>query len=150
MRDEHREDYDPGRGGWGAQAQAQRRKEVEERYADTTGIVAGGGGEWKQGEIPIQTLKRGRSPDDDGEQERVSLPLFHPTLLLTLLHRQHVLAWMWRIVCEVFSCRPVFKVSDCSLIGRQEQGQEVGQMITVVTKVLIVCPVAQLVRACDC
>ena len=77
VRDEHREDYDPGRGGWGAQAQrleAERRREVEERYADTTGIVAGGGGDWRQGETaPQQNLKRGRSPDDDGEQERVSL-----------------------------------------------------------------------------
>ena len=83
VRDEHREDYDPGRGGWGAQAQrmeAERRKEVEERYADTTGIVAGGGGEWRQGEVPTQSLKRGRSPDDDGEQERVSMQL--PSLYL--------------------------------------------------------------------
>lgn len=79
VRDEHREDYDPGRGGWGAQAQkleADRRREVEERYADTTGIVAGGGGDWRQGEIPPQqNLKRGRSPEDDGEQERVSTQL---------------------------------------------------------------------------
>jgi len=76
VRDEHREDYDPGRGGWGAQAQrleAERRREVEERYADTTGVVAGGGGDWKQAVVaPQQSLKRGRSPDDDGEQERAA------------------------------------------------------------------------------
>jgi len=75
VRDEHREDYDPGRGGWGAQAQkseAERRREVEERYADTTGIVAGGGGDWRQGEVPNQSLKRGRSPEDDGERERAA------------------------------------------------------------------------------
>ncbi|KAF9651509.1 RNA-binding domain-containing protein [Thelephora ganbajun] len=76
VRDEHREDYDPGRGGWGAQAQrmeAERRREVEERYADTTGIVAGGGGDWKQVETaPQHNLKRGRSPDDDGERERAA------------------------------------------------------------------------------
>ena len=33
VRDEHRTDYDPGRGGWGAQAQRleiERRREVEE------------------------------------------------------------------------------------------------------------------------
>ncbi|KAJ3524841.1 hypothetical protein NM688_g8493 [Phlebia brevispora] len=72
VRDEHRADYDPGRGGWGAQAQRleiERRREVEERYQDTQdgpGAVAGGGGEWKQvGNANEQTLKRGRSPDDD-------------------------------------------------------------------------------------
>lgn len=76
VRDEHREDYDPGRGGWGAQAQAERKLAAEQKYIDTTGIVAGGGGDWKQGEIPPQQgLKRGRSPDDDGEQERVSSQL---------------------------------------------------------------------------
>jgi nuclear cap-binding protein subunit 2 len=94
VRDEHREDYDPGRGGWGAQAQkteAERRKEVEERYADTTGIVAGGGGDWRQGEIaPQQNLKRGRSPDDDGEEERVSLGLSQLNSWLTFLYRLHV------------------------------------------------------------
>ena len=78
MRDEHRDDYDPGRGGWGAQAQRlemeRRREEVEERYADTTGIVAGGGGDWKDGEKAAEnTLKRGRSPDDEGESGRVCL-----------------------------------------------------------------------------
>ena len=94
VRDEHREDYDPGRGGWGAQAQkteAERRKEVEERYADTTGIVAGGGGDWRQGEVaPQQNLKRGRSPDDDGEEERVSLEPSQLNSWLTFLHRLHV------------------------------------------------------------
>ena len=104
VRDEHREDYDPGRGGWGAQAQrteAERRKEVEERYADTTGIVAGGGGDWKQAEVAVQSLKRGRSPDDDGEQERVGLQLPSSILQLTLLCRLHVLALIWRIACEI-------------------------------------------------
>jgi nuclear cap-binding protein subunit 2 len=75
VRDEHRQDYDPGRGGWGAQAQRmeiERRKEVEERYADAQegpGAVAGGGGDWKDAEGPAPAeghLKRGRSPDDDG------------------------------------------------------------------------------------
>ena len=105
VRDEHREDYDPGRGGWGAQAQkteAERRREVEERYADTTGIVAGGGGDWRQGEVaPQQNLKRGRSPDDDGEQERVSFQSSKLNPQLTLLCRLHVLVWTWRrTVCD--------------------------------------------------
>ena len=78
VRDEHRQDYDPGRGGWGAQVQRQeidRRKEAEERYADAQdgpGAVAGGGEDWKDNSIaePEKTLKRERSPDDDdGDRE---------------------------------------------------------------------------------
>ena len=75
MRDEHRQDYDPGRGGWGAQAQRaeiERRREVEERYndaQDVPGAVAGGGGDYK--EMGLEpTLKRGRSPDDEGDSGR--------------------------------------------------------------------------------
>lgn len=79
VRDEHRTDYDPGRGGWGAQAQRleiERRREVEERYADAQegpGAVAGGGEDWKQPEgVPEKPdLKRGRSPDDEDESERM-------------------------------------------------------------------------------
>lgn len=78
VRDEHRQDYDPGRGGWGAQAQRleiERRREVEERYADAQdgpGAVAGGGGDWKDqssGQAEGR-LKRGRSPDDEGDDMR--------------------------------------------------------------------------------
>jgi nuclear cap-binding protein subunit 2 len=77
VRDEHRQDYDPGRGGWGAQAQrleAERRKEVEERYADAQegpGAVAGGGGDWKETEMAVSSRKRGRSPDDEGDNVRM-------------------------------------------------------------------------------
>ncbi|KAG0705951.1 hypothetical protein DFH29DRAFT_799243 [Suillus ampliporus] len=74
VRDEHRQDYDPGRGGWGAQAQAERRREVEERYADAQegpGAVAGGGGDWKETETVVISRKRGRSPDDEGDNVRV-------------------------------------------------------------------------------
>ena len=79
VRDEHRQDYDPGRGGWGAQAQRmeiERRREVEERYADAQdgpGAVAGGGGDWKEAENAgtENKLKRGRSPDDDGDNLRL-------------------------------------------------------------------------------
>ncbi|KIJ16888.1 hypothetical protein PAXINDRAFT_74697 [Paxillus involutus ATCC 200175] len=74
VRDEHRQDYDPGRGGWGAQAQVDRRREVEERYADAQdgpGAVASGGGEWKEVETR-STLKRGRSPEDDGDNARLA------------------------------------------------------------------------------
>jgi nuclear cap-binding protein subunit 2 len=77
VRDEHRQDYDPGRGGWGAQAQKleiERRREVEERYADAQdgpGAVAGGGGEWKEAEsAPVEAKKRARSPDDEGDNAR--------------------------------------------------------------------------------
>jgi nuclear cap-binding protein subunit 2 len=80
VRDEHRQDYDPGRGGWGAQAQRleiERRREVEERYADAQegpGAVAGGGGDWKEANgagSGENNLKRGRSPDDDEGYERM-------------------------------------------------------------------------------
>ena len=79
VRDEHRQDYDPGRGGWGAQAQRleiERRRQVEERYADAEqiGPMAIGGGEWKHALAPSTevTLKRERSPDDedDGSRQR--------------------------------------------------------------------------------
>jgi len=78
VRDEHRQDYDPGRGGWGAQAQraeAERRREVEERYADAQegpGAVAGGGGDWKEAETVETSRKRGRSPEDEGENLRLA------------------------------------------------------------------------------
>lgn len=79
VRDEHRQDYDPGRGGWGAQAQRieiERRREVEERYADAQdgpGAVAGGGGDWKQEDNANvgKTLKRGRSPEEDEDDDRM-------------------------------------------------------------------------------
>lgn len=79
VRDEHRQDYDPGRGGWGAQAQRleiERRREVEERYADAQdgpGAVAGGGEDWKDqgGSQTENRLKRGRSEDDEDEQGRM-------------------------------------------------------------------------------
>lgn len=79
VRDEHRADYDPGRGGWGAQAQRleiERRREVEERYADAQegpGAATTGGGDWKESAAPAQeqTLKRGRSPDEEADSERV-------------------------------------------------------------------------------
>ncbi|KAI0331127.1 RNA-binding domain-containing protein [Cubamyces sp. BRFM 1775] len=77
VRDEHRQDYDPGRGGWGAQAQRiemERRREVEERYhdaQDVPGAVAGGGGDWKAEHVQeSSTLKRGRSPEDEGGSGR--------------------------------------------------------------------------------
>jgi len=69
----------PGRGGWGAQAQRleiERRKEVEERYADAQegpGAVAGGGGDWKEAEGGGESrgIKRDRSPDDEGDNIRL-------------------------------------------------------------------------------
>jgi nuclear cap-binding protein subunit 2 len=52
---------------------------VEERYADAhdgPGAVAGGGGDWKQednagGGAADKGLKRGRSPDDEGDARTV-------------------------------------------------------------------------------
>ncbi|KAN0077044.1 hypothetical protein V8E55_010899 [Tylopilus felleus] len=73
VRDEHRQDYDPGRGGWGAQAQSERRREVEERYLDVQdgpGAVPSGG-EWKDPETR-PTFKRGRSPEDEGDNTRLA------------------------------------------------------------------------------
>lgn len=90
VRDEHRQDYDAGRGGWGAQAQRlemERRREVEERYADAQdgpGAVAVGGGDWKEGAGPEQTLKRGRSPDDEGDPIK-AVSLFYDHTLLGIL-----------------------------------------------------------------
>ncbi|EIN07427.1 RNA-binding domain-containing protein [Punctularia strigosozonata HHB-11173 SS5] len=78
VRDEHRQDYDPGRGGWGAQAQRaeiERRREVEERYADVgTDPMARGGGDWAQANVVVQqekpSLKRERDDDDAEGDER--------------------------------------------------------------------------------
>lgn len=91
MRDEHRADYDPGRGGWGAQAQRleiERRREVEERYADAQegpGAVAGGGGDWRESEATAETtLKRARSPEDEGDSGRT-------VSLFNLSHLTHAL-----------------------------------------------------------
>lgn len=49
VRDEHRQDYDAGRGGWGAVAQrAERaRRELYSDAMDGPGAVAGGGGYWE-------------------------------------------------------------------------------------------------------
>ncbi|KAF5391404.1 hypothetical protein D9757_001972 [Collybiopsis confluens] len=92
VRDEHRQDYDPGRGGWGAQAQRleieRRRREVEERYVDAQdgpGAVASGGGEWKEVESSEGKLKRARSPEDEGENER-TVRLFFPFTPAYLTH----------------------------------------------------------------
>ncbi|KAN0123928.1 hypothetical protein V8E52_002418 [Russula decolorans] len=78
VRDEHRQDYDPGRGGWGAQAQRleiERRRQVEERYADAehSGPMAIGGEEWKHALAPSTeaTHKRARSPDDEDDGSRL-------------------------------------------------------------------------------
>lgn len=74
VRDEHRQDYDPGRGGWGAQAQNERKRLAEERYADVEqgAPVAIGGGEWKQAlaSSTESPHKRARSPDDEDEGSR--------------------------------------------------------------------------------
>ena len=88
VRDEHRTDFDAGRGGWGAQAQRaeaerRRREEVEERYKDVMGggSVAGGGEEWKAAAAgsTIQqesTLKRARSPEVDDTFKMVRVLLY--------------------------------------------------------------------------
>lgn len=75
VRDEHRQDYDAGRGGWGAQAaraEADRRRDVEERYADAgTQPVAVGGGDWKAQNAPVTettSRKRERSPEDSVDE----------------------------------------------------------------------------------
>ncbi|KAF8602677.1 RNA-binding domain-containing protein [Ceratobasidium sp. AG-I] len=64
VRDELRQDYDAGRGGWGAQAQRERREEVV--YEQQTG-AAGGGGDWKQ--VNENPLKRQREEEDDIEPQ---------------------------------------------------------------------------------
>ena len=92
VRDEHRQDYDPGRGGWGAQAQLERRREVEETYLDVPdgpGAVASGGGEWKETEVR-QTLKRARSPDDEGDNARLVRAILLPLRALTYYLRLNV------------------------------------------------------------
>lgn len=111
VRDEHRQDYDAGRGGWGAQAQFQMRaqREREAVYADAKdgpGAVAVGGGDWKEGlrsfYFPHRQLladivavaqpaalqpsrKRGRSHDEDGEDDRlVGIRLRPLNIMLTV------------------------------------------------------------------
>ena len=49
---------------------------MEERYADAQdgpGAVAGGGGDWKEAEAGggDGRLKRGRSPEDEGDNSRL-------------------------------------------------------------------------------
>ena len=91
VRDEHRQDYDPGRGGWGAQAQRleiERRREVEERYADAQdgpGAVAGGGEDWKQenNTSSEKKLKRGRSPEDEDNERSVSKTILSNSMVLS-------------------------------------------------------------------
>ncbi|EJU05765.1 RNA-binding domain-containing protein [Dacryopinax primogenitus] len=69
VRDEHRTDYDAGRGGWGAQV----AREAVYRDAETgPGAVATGGEGWKQQPTDTpQSLKRKREYEDeeDGEGE---------------------------------------------------------------------------------
>ncbi|CAE6515388.1 unnamed protein product [Rhizoctonia solani] len=62
VRDELRQDYDAGRGGWGAQAQRERREEVV--YEQQTS-AAGGGGDWKHAND--NPYKRQREDDDEME-----------------------------------------------------------------------------------
>ena len=111
VRDEHRSDYDPGRGGWGAQAQMERRREFEERYADAQdgpGAVATGGGEWKEAEAPTTTLKRARSPDDEGDSFRlVCIISFSRHALTVLPCRVFVHDWM------------ILKPRECDLVALQ-------------------------------
>lgn len=88
VRDEHRADFDAGRGGWGAQAQrleAERRREMETRYADARegpGAVAGGGGDWKAAAVSVgdqpTSLKRERSPEVEDSFKMVRLAFPHP------------------------------------------------------------------------
>ncbi|KDQ07925.1 hypothetical protein BOTBODRAFT_38362 [Botryobasidium botryosum FD-172 SS1] len=91
VRDEHRQDYDPGRGGWGAQAQAeQERRTARERLyedaQDGPGAVAGGGGDWREEDVqghPYASgsgMKRGHDDMDDEEfQDRSNRPKGEPT-----------------------------------------------------------------------
>ncbi|KAG8722399.1 nuclear cap binding complex subunit [Ceratobasidium sp. 394] len=62
VRDELRQDYDAGRGGWGAQAQRERREEV---VYEQQASAAGGGGDWKHAND--NSHKRQREDDDDIE-----------------------------------------------------------------------------------
>lgn len=112
VRDEHRQDYDPGRGGWGAQAQRleiERRREVEARYADTEpgGPVAAGGEDWKdQNTAPASNLKRERSPDDDGNEGSRQVSIMFPSSVLIAHDDDSELGWAihWikmRAECEV-------------------------------------------------
>lgn len=110
VRDEHRQDYDPGRGGWGAQAQRmeiERRREVEERYADAQdgpGAVAGGGEDWKDADTGNAEgrLKRGRSPDDEGDNARMVSPAY--ILLEPLLIYSRVTGHEWRTSWKLNGC----------------------------------------------
>jgi len=75
VRDEHRTDYDAGRGGWGAQAQRERlRRELYADVSDAPGAVAGGGGNWEDKRLGNESpdgnpLKRERYEDGDDVDE---------------------------------------------------------------------------------
>jgi len=67
VRDEHRQDYDAGRGGWGAQA---AREAVYRDAESGPGAVAGGGEAWKQQPVgQPQSLKRKRDDDEDEDAD---------------------------------------------------------------------------------
>lgn len=117
VRDEHRQDYDPGRGGWGAQAQRQeveRRKQIEERYADAhegPGAVALGGGEWKEADVNSHEnkLKRDRSPEEDLDEQRAVGVVLLAVMILTI-HRLTGYVWMM-----------ILKRNECSILDSDEQ-----------------------------
>ena len=115
VRDEHRADYDPGRGGWGAQAQRaeiERRREVEERYQDVApgSKAAGGGEDWAQKNVQASvdespSKKRERSPDDEGDNEaakQVSFILSHCDYPFLTFYSAN--DWTGRRVCETCLC----------------------------------------------
>nr|ASF90273.1 hypothetical protein SPAR02431 [Bartheletia paradoxa] len=82
VRDEHRAEYDPGRGGWGHKArEAERLRQEREReaqqtavYADRTQIPEGAEDEWQdEGRgVAVEdegTKKRGRSEGEEQDEE---------------------------------------------------------------------------------
>jgi len=78
VRDEHRQDYDAGRGGWGAQAQkAERlRRELYSDAMDGPGAVASGGGYWqnhgRESDLSGNAnLKRSRDGDEDDDLDEL-------------------------------------------------------------------------------
>lgn len=78
VRDEFRQEYDSGRGGWGHQRlDEERRREEQDRlrsqmqfdtYASTAGGLGIAGADVPRGEGPESRTKRGRSEEEEDER----------------------------------------------------------------------------------
>ncbi|KAG0041802.1 nuclear cap binding complex subunit [Gryganskiella cystojenkinii] len=72
VRDEYRQEFDAGRGGWGhvrAQQEAERERDQKANYEAITTIPEGANLDYKDRKDGTEQGKRGRDEDDDVEME---------------------------------------------------------------------------------